>query len=428
VSASSRPSEASALSSDESDGIARAVQVLLRGAHLAATSDVPELVALAASAAGARSATVLLVEYDLRVLVPFTTPRIRREPVPIAGTLPGKAFAEGVPISSTNEQAPDAGNYPSIRPGMTGVTPDMCWLPLLDGTNRLGVLELELEPGRPLPADGLEDLASLVAQVVVTRSSVGDWAEMTRRLGPMRLESEMQWKLLPPLSFGTVKVSVVGSLVPAREVAGDSFDYALNGQVLHVGLFDAMGHGLSAALLAALVLAAYRNGRRTGLELADVVRSIDKFVSAQFTESFATAIVGQLDVDTGVFEWASCGHPAALLVRDGRVVKTLDGGQNLPLGLQGTAEVALTSERLQPHDRLLLYSDGVVEARNIDGEWFGTDRLVDEVTKASSAALPAAETMRRLVHGILDHQHGDMQDDATTVLVEWHGADGDPAR
>jgi phosphoserine phosphatase RsbU/P len=383
------------------DGLS-ALRSVLRDAHHAATTDLPGLIDRAAVLAGARGATAYLVEYDMRSLVPFTAPVHVREAVPIGGTLAGKAYAEGVGTTASS------GSDRTV------------WLPLLDGVNRLGVLEVVLAE-HDGSVEQLGDLASLVAQVIVTRSAVGDSVEMSRRLSPMRLEAEMQWKLLPPLSFATASVSLAGSLVPAHEVAGDSFDYALNGSVLHLALFDAMGHGLSAALLASLTLSAYRNARRTGLDLPDVVRSIDKHVSSEFPDSFATAVIGRLDVDTGLFTRANCGHPPALLVRDGRVVKALDSDQNLPLGLQDGDAVTVTTERLQPHDRLLLYSDGVVEARDVHGSWFGTDRLVDEVTKASSADLPPAETMRRLVHGILDHNHGDLQDDATTVLVEWLG-------
>jgi phosphoserine phosphatase RsbU/P len=385
------------------ESLATALGLLLRGAHQVGTADLPVLVDRAASAVGARSATVYVVEYDLSWLIPFKGSAPAMEPLPIGGSVAGKAFAEGIPISAADNVA------------------RTWWLPLLNGMDRVGVLELRLAEDDERAAEHFSDLASLVAQLIVTRSAVGDAVEMSRRLAPMRLEAEMQWKLLPPLSFATPRTSIAGSLVPAHEVAGDSFDYALNGSVLHVALFDAMGHGLSAALLASLTLSAYRSARRTGLDLSDVVRSIDKHVSAQFPDSFVTAIIGQLDVATGTFTWASCGHHPALLVRGGRVVKTLDGGQNLPLGLQSTADVAQALESLEPEDRLLLYSDGVIEARDVDGEWFGTDRLVDEVTKASAAGLPAAETMRRLVHGILDHQNGDLQDDATTLLVEWPG-------
>jgi serine phosphatase RsbU (regulator of sigma subunit) len=76
-------------------------------------------------------------------------------------------------------------------------------------------------------------------------------------------------------------------------------------------------------------------------------------------------------------------------------------------------------ERLERGDRLLLYTDGVVEARNADGVFFGPERLAELVIRQDAARRPAAETLRRLNHAILAHQDGTLQDDATTVLVEW---------
>nr|MDT0665405.1 PP2C family protein-serine/threonine phosphatase [Micromonospora sp. DSM 115978] len=85
----------------------------------------------------------------------------------------------------------------------------------------------------------------------------------------------------------------------------------------------------------------------------------------------------------------------------------------------------IVEERLEPGDRLLLYTDGVIEARDSDGAFFGTDRLVEFVTRESAAGKPAAETLRRLTHAILAHQEGHLQDDATTLLVQWPGLVGD---
>jgi serine phosphatase RsbU (regulator of sigma subunit) len=79
---------------------------------------------------------------------------------------------------------------------------------------------------------------------------------------------------------------------------------------------------------------------------------------------------------------------------------------------------------LEPADQVIFFTDGVVEARSANGEFFGVDRLVDMVIRTSAAATPAPETMRRLLHAILDHQDGELQDDATIVVVEWRGPGG----
>jgi serine phosphatase RsbU (regulator of sigma subunit) len=104
-------------------------------------------------------------------------------------------------------------------------------------------------------------------------------------------------------------------------------------------------------------------------------------------------------------------------------VKQLHCTPSLPLGMRvgdierGAATVC--QEQLEPGDRVLLYTDGVIEARSPAGEFFGEQRLVDLLTRNLASGLPAPETMRRVVRTLLAHQQGQLTDDATLLLVEW---------
>jgi serine phosphatase RsbU (regulator of sigma subunit) len=236
----------------------------------------------------------------------------------------------------------------------------------------------------------------------------------------MSLPAELQWRLLPPLTFVTSRIAISGIVAPTAEVAGDSFDYAVNGDIAHVAVVDGMGHGLEAALLSAVAISALRNARRSDQGLTDSVQAMNDALESQFgPDKFVTGIVGQLDTCTGLWSWVTCGHPPALLLRHGRVVKTLDRAISPPLGLR-TGDSVVSSERLEPGDRLVLYTDGVTEARDANGEFFGNDRLVDFVAREAAGGRPTPETLRRLNLAILAHQNGALQDDATTVIVEWH--------
>ena len=391
------------------DGGLAALRVLLRTTHLAGADDLPALVQAAGVELGAVRAVLYLVDYDQEQLVPLVeavTDHDQPQPVPIEGTLAGRSFSDVTQHTT------------SLASGRA------LWTPVLDGTDRLGVLHLVFDAERDLDEDLVRigaDVAGLLAEVVISRSMYGDGVERARRRVPMTLPAELQWRLLPPLTFVSPRVAVAGILAPTHEVAGDSFDYALNQHVLHVAIVDGMGHGLESTLLASVAVGALRNARRAGLTLADTVQATDAVLSEQFgPDRFVTGIVGELDIDTGWWRWATCGHPPALLVRGGRVVKELDAVIGVPLGLGMLADgVELGAERLEPGDRLVLYTDGVVEARNADGVFFGTDRLVELVIRQDAARRPAAETLRRLNHAILAHQEGELQDDATTVLVEW---------
>lgn len=380
------------------------LRFVLRHHHLLRAEELPDIVIEAASLIGVSDAVIYLVDLRQEKLVPFTTDPCRSI-INVDGTLAGRAYTD----VSRQERRSDS----------------TCtvWEPLLDGTERLGVLELTF-PFANDPAEIESEgqyLASLVAEMLVARDKYGDAIASTRRLLPMQLPAEMQWQLMPPLTFATPHVVVSGTIEPAYEVGGDCFDYAVNGTTAHVAVIDAMGHGLGATLLSTVAVGALRNARRTGLDLLDTVRSMDKWLTAQFgPEMFVTAVVAELDITTGQYRWVNAGHPAALLLRNGQIVKELDDGINPPLGLHDEVPTVV-EERLEPGDRVILYTDGVTEARDGMRNLFGVERLVDFVTRAAADGLPAPETLRRLNRAILEHQEGNLQDDATTLLVEWRG-------
>jgi serine phosphatase RsbU (regulator of sigma subunit) len=236
----------------------------------------------------------------------------------------------------------------------------------------------------------------------------------------MSLAAQLQWTTLPPLTMTTPDVALAGILEPAYEVGGDAFDYALNEHVLHFCVLDAMGHGLLAAAMSTVMVAAYRHGRRSGLPLAELYAAMDRAVAASFPGRFATAQFGQLDTDRGELAWINAGHPAPLRVREGRVIGELTAPVTRPVGFRG-AEPRVQTVRLQPNDRVLWFTDGVVEER-LDGQQFGEARLREVLQATCADGLPAAETVRRLSHTLMAARRGRTSDDASLLLVEWRGA------
>lgn len=398
---------------------AAALDVMLRRSHLMPPDQMGQLATLGARKLGASSAVIWLVDYEQAVLVPVLGPDAgAREHQSVDGSLAGRAFRAVQPVEAQHD------------------TGRRLWVPLLDGIERLGVLEVVFPAGTPPLGDDLHRvlgrLAHLVAELLVSSSAYTDHYEWFRRQAPMALPAEMQHELLPPKTFGTSRIVISGLLAPAYEVGGDAFDYALNGNIAHVAVFDAIGHGLQASLLAGLAVSSYRNARRAGLDLAHTALMIDRTLAEMFGgERFVTGALCQLDVDTGDLRCLNLGHPAPMLLRHTRVVKELDGEPALPLGLNGLLEppevdsFVVSHEQLQPGDRLLLVTDGVDEARTEDGEFFGRTRLAEFAAREAASGVPTPELLRRLHQAILRHQTGRLQDDATTLLVEWLTGDAD---
>ncbi|MEU4576695.1 MULTISPECIES: PP2C family protein-serine/threonine phosphatase [Nonomuraea] len=310
------------------------------------------------------------------------------------------------------------------KPGEGGL--DCWWVPLLNGAERLGVLRVLLGGGRPVEEADVRALSAMVALLVVSKRSYSDCYPRLVRSRPMNVAAEMLWHLMPPLTFANAEVTVAGVLEPAYEIGGDAFDYAVADDVVHLAIFDAMGHDVAAGLAANLALATCRNLRRHGADLAGNGEGIENLLLREFGEAarFVTAIMADFDLRTGMLTWVNRGHHPPVLIRGGRWVTALECPPTPPLGLGLGLPVTVCREQLEPGDRLLLYTDGIVEAGSNQGEEFGVARFVDFILRHCAARLPVPETLRRLIKDVLDHHDGQLQDDATVLLTEWHGRVG----
>jgi hypothetical protein len=385
-----------------------ALSSLLRASHLLAPGDLASAAAAGARRMGVRDTVLYLADYEQATLLPLSGVGVpERQELSIEGTMAGRAFRRVQVVNSTATQGTHR-----------------LWVPLLDGVERLGVAELEL-PAPPSPdlERDLRVFVTLVAELLVVNDAYTDVFSRLRRRKTLSLAAEMQWELLPPLSFGTERLVITGGLEPAYDIGGDSFDYAVNGSTADLLVIDSVGHGLPATVLAGVAIGAYRHARRNALDLPEIAVEINTAIAGQFPGSqFATAVLARLDIDTGRLRWINAGHPAPLIVRGSSLVQPPRCPPSRPLGLQET-KPACCETRLQPGDRLLLYTDGITEARSPDGEFFGEQRLADYVSAAVAAGEPAPETVRQLMRHVLAHQADQLQDDASIVVLEWQTGD-----
>jgi hypothetical protein len=379
------------------------LEALLRASHLAVPEELPGLTHSCAARVGARATSIYLVDLDQRWLTPL--PREDGKPVDelsVDTTLAGRCYRS----LETLEYADDAGDV-------------FVWVPMLDGTERLGVVEFVFAGSGKPPNDVLMAFARLVAELIVTKGGYGDFFETHRRRKPLSVAAELLWQLLPPLTFGCQDLVISAFFLPTEDLGGDAFDYAVDPSCAKIAIFDAMGHDLQAGLMATAAVASYRNARRSKLDLFSTAEHIHRNILDHFgANRFVTGLLTSLEKSTGVLTCCIAGHPPPLLLRHGRVVKSLGEGTGMPFGI-GSCSAAF-QEQLEPGDRVLLYTDGVTEARAASGKTFELEELVNLISRTASDD-PPPETMRRLMHAIEDHNDGPMRDDATVVMVEWRG-------
>ncbi|WP_051838228.1 PP2C family protein-serine/threonine phosphatase [Streptomyces sp. NRRL F-2580] len=324
----------------------------------------------------------------------------------IEGTVAGRAFQYGQILAGAD-------------PGEGG---GCWWVPLVDGTDRLGVLRITTALDDPRAVEDMKLLAALVALIIDSKRRSSDFHARLTRTRRLNIAAEMQWHLMPPPAYADGRVVISAAMEPAYRISGDAYDYATAGPVVHLSLFDAMGHDTAAGLTANLAMGACRNARRGGAGLVETSERIEEVLLQQYGQTrYVTGVLADLDTRTGSLRWVNRGHPPPVIIRGGRWSTLLDCPPCHPMGTRLGLRARLCCHQLEPGDRIVLYTDGITEARRTPGEEFGLDRFIDFLIRHHADGLPVPETLRRLIHAVLEHHDGTLQDDATVLFCEWLG-------
>ncbi|MGW4567847.1 PP2C family protein-serine/threonine phosphatase [Streptomyces sp. NPDC004561] len=390
---------------------------LLRASHLLPVESLPAKASECARAAGFRQVLIYVSDLQrttLRLLSGEETAGHGHEAeLHIEGTVAGRAFQYGeiLPAAQAGEDVFE------------------WWVPLLDGTERIGLLRVSALRNDAEARTDMEALAALIALILVSKRPTSDVLAKAVRAQPMSLAAEMQWNLLPPRTYADARVAISASLEPAYNISGDVFEYAVDGALVHLAIFDAMGHDTAAGLCGTLALGAYRNARRQGADLVGRAEAVEAALLEQYDHRrYATGILATLDTRTGILQWVNRGHHPPIVIRDNRWTTRLACPPAHPMGTDLGLPCTVCQEHLQPGDRIVLYTDGITEARRPGGREFGVERFTDFLIRHHADGLPVPETLRRLVHALLDYDQGGLQDDATVLLCEWIGPHVEPAR
>ncbi|UFR06173.1 serine/threonine-protein phosphatase [Streptomyces sp. Go40/10] len=283
-------------------------------------------------------------------------------------------------------------------------------------TNRgdcVGVLEMVVPHADAAVRDAVVQAAHALAYIVVTDRRFTDLYHYSRRTTAVSLAAEIQHQLLPSAPCcEAAHFTLACALAPAEDVGGDTYDYALDQDILHLSVTDAMGHDTASALLATLSVNALRGARRAGRNLLDQAYAAHRAIT-DHAHGMTTGQLLRVRLDTGAGELINAGHPWPLRLRGDRV-EELPLKVNLPFGAPVPVTYDIQRFHLEPGDRLVLITDGMQDRR------------------AATVDLPALigdtrdqhprEVVRALTEAVHDACGGHLPDDATTVVLDWHGS------
>jgi sigma-B regulation protein RsbU (phosphoserine phosphatase) len=289
-------------------------------------------------------------------------------------------------------------------------------------SSNIGVLYLDSkERGRfsSSASVALEALATEAATAIENARLYREAMEKAKIDEELRTASKIQQALLPPPRREGAFYRAVGASVPSRMIGGDFFDYLdLSGDAFGFALGDVTGKGPSAALVTAVIQGIFGSQMRTAVTPADLISLVNRVLLSRRVESrLATIFFGSM-TPRGRLVYCNAAQNPPLLFSGGRWDR-LDVGGTL-LGAFADAVYEQGERQLTPGDTIVLFSDGVAEALNVEGEDFGEQRIREAV--APRIHEPVDAILEQLLAALEQFTRGIPQaDDLTAVVVRYLG-------
>ena len=249
-------------------------------------------------------------------------------------------------------------------------------------------------------------------------------AEKERIGGELRVASQIQQSMLPHSFIQHADVDIFGSLVPAREVGGDLYDYYIRDEKLFFCIGDVSGKGAPSAMVMGVIHSLFRAFSAHENNPARMMQSINE-VSCQGNESniFVTMFIGVLDLPTGRLRYCDAGHDAPIVIegsgnRSQESIVYIPVEPHLPIGVFDDVKYGVQETLLKPDSTLFLYTDGLTEAKDAGHKQFGMKRM-EEVLRGDCPIQPRLliETITQQVHQFVGD--AEQSDDLTMLAIHY---------
>src|SRR5881227_1351874 len=352
------------------------------------------LAAELAAAIGASEVSFLIADFSGRSLI-----RLGHSGGVGALRLQGKETAERVPLVGTPHGRALAAQAVEV---VVEDESSRLFAPVTSRGEAVGVLELVLGdfPAEQTVAD-VALAAHFLAYVVIANRRYTDLFEWGQRSVPLSLAAEIQHRLLPgAFTCEAGQFTLAAWLQPAGEIGGDTFDFSLDRDTLHLSMTDAMGHTMDAALLATVLVGGLRNARRRGVDLAEQARLANDALADQAgDEQFVTGLVVRIDLAAATAGIVNAGHPPPFRVRAGQV-EQIQLQADHPFGMTRGGGHRVQALPLEVGDRLMFVTDGMLER---DAELVNISAIL-----TASRSMHAREAVQHLTQEVLHASGGEL--------------------
>ena len=246
-------------------------------------------------------------------------------------------------------------------------------------------------------------------------------AEKQRIDGEMMIAKGIQMNMLPetyPPFPDRNDLDIYGSLVPAKMVGGDLYDFFIRDEKLYFCIGDVSGKSVPAALVMAVTHSLFLSISSHESNPARIIQSINESLCrGNESNMFVTFFIGVLDLPTGIMRYCNAGHNPPLIVR-GDSVEFLPAKANLPMGVIDDKDYMLQQETIDPETMIVLYTDGLTEAKNLKRKQFGVERTFKVVKECHDAmAKQLIETITKKVNAFVGE--AEPSDDLTLLAIRY---------
>jgi len=309
-------------------------------------------------------------------------------------------------------------------------TRTMLCVPLMSKGEVIGVLQVLNKRGGKIFTDrDLKLLQSIAAPAAMSLENAMLYDALEKSLhalkdtvaakermeSELRIASQIQMGFLPRSGTASAPAGIDATIRPAREVGGDFYDFfPLGDNTLFFTLGDVSDKGIPAALFMAATMTLIKGKMREGMTPGELLTQVNRELYKDDSAMFATIFCGMLDTGTGRLLYSDGGHCTPYIVRSDGAVEPLRGSKSLPLGVLDDTDYADNENRLEPGERLVLYTDGISEAEDPERLQYGTARLQELLDRER---IGGAALLKSIVADVDRFARGAVQSDDIAVLT-----------